>query len=86
MSMILDLPKDVEAALAAQARAAQMAPEQFLAKMVAQAVENRRRAAAAQLAGHLDTMAATIAPETTTAEMEAALEDALAAVRPHRTW
>ena len=49
MSMILDLPKDVEAALASQARAAQMPTEQFLAKMVAQAIENRRRMAAAQL-------------------------------------
>lgn len=86
MSMTLDLPKDIEAALAAQARAAQMEPEQFLAKMVAQAIENRRRVAAAELVGHLDVMAESVARDTSTAEMEAALEDALAAVRPHRNW
>jgi hypothetical protein len=31
-------------------------------------------------------MAARIAKETTPAEMEAALEEALTQVRPHRTW
>lgn len=86
MSMILELPKDIEAALAFQARAAQMPTEQYLAHIVELAVENRRRMAAEQLRQHLDGMAECIAPETTTEQMEAALQDALAAVRPQRFW
>jgi hypothetical protein len=86
MSLILELPKDIEAALAFQARAAHMPTEQYLAKMVERAVENRRRAAAEQLSHHLGVMAGYVAPDTTTEQMEAAFDDALAAARPQRGW
>lgn len=86
MSMILDLPKDVEAALAFQARAAHMPPEQYLAMLVERAVENCRRMAGEQLSHHLDAMADQVVPEATTEQMEAAFDDALAAIRPHRGW
>lgn len=86
MSMTLELPKDVEAALAFQARAARMPTEEYLAKIVERAVENRRRLAAEQLSRHLDVMAGHVMPETSPEQMESALNDALAAVRPHRNW
>ena len=86
MSMILELPKDVEATLAFQARAAQMPTELYLAQFVERAVEGRRGSAAEKLVKHLDVMAAVMAPDTTPEQMEAALEEALAAVRPKRSW
>ena len=86
MSMILELPKDVETALAFQARAAHMPTEQYLAKLVELAVANRRRVATEQLRRHLDVMADSLNPDTTPEQMEAALDDALAAVRPLRAW
>ena len=86
MSMTLELPKDVEATLAFQARAAQMSTELYLAQLVERAVEGRRRNAAEQLIKHLDVLAAEVAPDTTPEQMEAALEEALAAVRPKRSW
>jgi hypothetical protein len=86
MSMILELPKDVEATLAFQARAVHMPTEQYLAQVVERAVESRRNAAAGQLARHLDVMAGQVAQQTTPEQMEAAFEDALAAVRPQRSW
>ena len=42
MSIILKLPKEIEAALAFQARAAQMPTEKYLAHIVELAVENHR--------------------------------------------
>ena len=84
MSMTLELPIDVEATLAFQARAAQMSTELYLAQLVERAVEGRRRNAAEQLIKHLDVMASEVAPDTTPEQMEAALEEALAAVRPKR--
>jgi hypothetical protein len=86
MSLILELPKDIEAALVFQARAAHMPTEQYLAKMVERAVENRRRIAVEQLGHHLGVMADRVALDTTTEQMEAAFDDALAAVRPQRGW
>lgn len=84
MSMIVELSKDVEAALAVQAKAAQLPTEVFLAKMVELAVENRRRIAVEQLRQHLGVMAESIPAETTPDEMERAFEDAFAAIRPMR--
>lgn len=86
MSMILELPEDIEATLAFQARAAQMPTEQYLAKMLERAVENRRRMAGEQLSRHLNAMADSVRPDTTSEQMEAAFDEALAAVRPHRGW
>ncbi|MEI9814732.1 MAG: putative toxin-antitoxin system toxin component, PIN family [Acidobacteriota bacterium] len=61
MSLILELPKEIEAALALQARAAHMPTEQYLARLVERAVESRRRDAADQLVHHLDSMATQVA-------------------------
>ena len=86
MSMTLELPEEVEAALAAQARAAQMPTERYLAQIVERAMEGRRRSAVEQLVRNLDVMAGKVATETTPEQMEAAFEDALASVRPQRVW
>lgn len=86
MSVILELPKDVEAALASQARAARMPTERYVAHIVERALELRRRHAAQNLEQHLDSMASHVAAETTPEEMEAALEEALTDVRPRRRW
>lgn len=84
--MTFELPKDVEAALAFQARAARMPSEEYLAKIVQRAVENRCRLAVEQLIRHLDVMADQVMPDTSPEQIEVALNDALAAVRPHRIW
>jgi hypothetical protein len=86
MSVTLELPKDIEAAVASQARVAHMPTEQYLAQVVERAVDSRRRAAAEQLGRQLDAMAEQVAPATTPDQMEAALAEALAAVRPRRGW
>ncbi|MCX6597580.1 MAG: hypothetical protein NTV70_14565 [Acidobacteria bacterium] len=86
MSMILELPNDVEAALASQARAAQMPTEQYLAQLVERALDNRRQLASEHLGSHLAEMAELVLPGTTPAQMEAALDEALDAIRPQRNW
>jgi hypothetical protein len=63
-----------------------MPAEHYLVHIVELAVENRRRIAAEQLGPHLEEMAECIAPETTSEQMEAALQDALAAIRSQRAW
>ena len=73
---ILDLPKDVEAALEYQARAAHMPTERYVAHTVERALELRRRHAAEDLKRHLEHMASQVAPTTMPEEMEAALEEA----------
>jgi hypothetical protein len=86
MALTLDLSPEKEAALAAQARAAHMPTELYLARVVERALDIQRQRAAEQLAQHLDTMAAGIDPATTPAEMETALDEALAGIRPRRNW
>lgn len=86
MNMTIDLSEQNAAALEAQARAAHMPAERYLAHIVARALESRHSRDAESLEHHLDYMASQVAPETTPEEMEAALEEALAHVRPHRSW
>lgn len=50
------------------------------------AAEERRRVAREHLRDHLDVMAASIRPDTTSEEMDAAFDAALAAVRPRRLF
>jgi hypothetical protein len=86
MNLTIDLSERNAAALEAQARAAHMPPDRYLADIVARALESQHRRNAANLAAHLDTMASQVAPDTTPEQMEAALEDALKHVRPQRSW
>jgi hypothetical protein len=86
MNMTIDLSEQYAAALEAQARAARMPTERYLAHIVTRALERRHRQAAADLEHHLDYIASQVAPETTPDEMEAALAEALAHVRPRRIW
>jgi len=86
MSLVIDLPKDVEADLASQARSAEMPTETYVARLVERAIQNRRRQGVKDLERHLDVMASRVAPDTTPEEMEAALEEALTAVRPRRSY
>jgi len=86
MNLTIDLSEQNAAALEAQARAARMPTDRYLAEIVAHALERKHRQDAENLAQHLDLMASQCAPETTAAEMEAAIEEALTSVRPLRTW
>lgn len=86
MNLTIDLSEQNAAALEAQARAARMPAERYLAHIVARALERQHHRDVANLEKHLDYIASQVAPETTTEEMEAALQDALTHVRPHRSW
>jgi hypothetical protein len=86
MAVTVELSPEKEAALASQARAAHMPTERYLAEIVERALEIHQRRAAEMLGRHLDSMASDISPETTSGEMEAALDEALGQVRPQRRW
>ncbi len=86
MSLTIELSKDVEAALASQASAAQVPTERYVAEIIEEALKRRERNAVNELKAHLDDMAGAVAPGTTREEMESALEEALSAVRPPRNW
>jgi hypothetical protein len=86
MNLTIDLSEQYAAALEAQARAARMPTERYLAHIVARALERQRRRDAESLDHHLTYMASQVLPETTPEEMEAALDEALSNIRPHRSW
>jgi hypothetical protein len=86
MNLPIDLSEQNAAALEPQARAARMPAERYLAHIVARAIERQHRRDAENLEQHLDYMASQVAPDATTEEMEAALQEALTQVRPHRSW
>ncbi len=86
MNLTIDLPEQSAAELEAQARAARIPTERYLAQIVTHALERQHRQDAGNLENHLDKMASQVAPETTAEEMEAALQEALDHVRPHRFW
>lgn len=86
MNLTIDLSEQSAAALEAQARAARMPAERYLAEIVTRALERQHRWDAENLEKHLDYMAAQVPPETTAEQMEAALDEALEQVRPHRNW
>jgi len=86
MNLTIDLSEQNAAALEAQARAARMPAERYLAHIVARAIERQHRRDAENLEQHLDYMASQVAPDATTEEMEAALQEALTQVRPYRSW
>jgi len=86
MNLTIDVSEQNAAILEAQARAARMPANDYLAKIVARVLDNQRSRNAANLDQHLAEMASRVAEETTPAEMVAALEEALTQVRPHRAW
>jgi hypothetical protein len=86
MNLTIDLSEQNAAALEAQARAARMSAQLYLAQIVARALERQHRVDAENLAKHLDYMASQVAKETTVEEMESALQEALAHARPQRNW
>lgn len=86
MSLTIDLSKELEAALASQARAARMDTEDYLKQIVEHALKLQRESAVRSLQIQLDQVAAQVLPETTPEEMEAAIEAALADARPQRSW
>jgi hypothetical protein len=86
MNLTIDLSEQNAAALEAQARAARMPAERYLADIVARALDRQRRRHAENLGKHLDAMAAQVAPETTSEEMDAALQEALTQIRPGHRW
>jgi hypothetical protein len=86
MNVTIGLSDQNAAELEAQARAARMPPDRYLEEVVAHVLENRHKSKLHMLEEHLDAMASHVVPETTAAEMEAALEEALDHVRQHRTW
>ncbi len=86
MSLTIDLPEEVEAALASQARAVSLPTERYLAQLIEQALERQRLRSTEALTKTLDQMACPNSLLATAEEMEAALEAALAEVRPQRSW
>jgi hypothetical protein len=86
MNLTIDLSEQNAAVLEAQARAARMPADRYLADIVARALETQHRRDAENLAKHLDYMASQVAPQTTPEEMEAALQEALMHVRQRRNW
>lgn len=86
MNLTIDLSEQNAAALEAQARAAHMPLDRYLAQIVERALDSQHRRDVATLEQHLDDMASKVIPETTPEEMEAALAEALARVRPQRSW
>jgi hypothetical protein len=86
MNVTVELSEEIAAALAAQARAVRMPTEAYVAYILEQAIERQRSRAAEALDQHLHHMASQVRTDTTTEQMEAALEEALTAVRPRRIW
>ena len=86
MNLTIDLSEHDAAALEARARAARMPAERYLAEIVTRALERQHRQDVQNLEKHLDYMASQVVPDTTVDEMEAALQEALTHVRPHRDW
>jgi hypothetical protein len=86
MNVTIDLSEQNAFVLESQARAARIPTERYLAQIIEHALQRRHRRATENLEGHLDNMASQVSPETTADEMEAALEEALEHVRPHRSW
>jgi len=95
MSLTIELAPEEQQALEAKARARGVSPEEYARKVLRRSLllsgrvfpapegEERRRAAE-RLMQQLDAMAEKVTPETTAAEMEAAIDEALAHVRPRR--
>jgi len=86
VNLTIDLSEQNAAVLEAQAHAARMPAERYLAHVVARALERQRRRDAENLGKHLDSMGSQVAPGATGEEMESAFQEALAQVRPHRRW
>jgi hypothetical protein len=86
MNVTIGLSDQNAAELEAQARAAHMPADVYLAEVVARALETRHRSKVRKLEEHLDMMASRITPGTTADEMETALQEALDHVRPRRIW
>lgn len=86
MNLTIDLSEQNAAKLEAEARAARMPADHYLAKIVAHALESRHKSKVEKLEEHLDQMASKVVPGTTADEMEDALQEALDHVRQHRIW
>jgi hypothetical protein len=86
MNLTIDISEQNAAVLEAQPRAAQMPTERYLAQIVERALASKQSRDRDRLERHLDYMASQVTAETTPDEMEAAISDALASVRPQRSW
>jgi hypothetical protein len=86
VDVTINLSEHDTALLEAQARAANMPAERYLATIVARALERCQRRAADDLAAHLGVMASQVSADTIPEQMEAALEEALTHVRLQRPW
>lgn len=76
----------MEAALYAQARAVHMPTEDYLVRLMERALQRRQAQSSANLQNIIDQMATQVVPGATAEELEAALDAALAEVRPRRSW
>ena len=83
MKLTVDVSERDATILEGEARAANMPVDQYLQRLIAKALKQK---AVANLERHLDYMAAQVHPDTTTEQMEAALDEALLHVRPERRW
>jgi tRNA(Glu) U13 pseudouridine synthase TruD len=85
MNVTIGLSDQNAAELEAQARAAHMPADRYLAEIIAHALESWHRNEVRRLEEHLDIMASQVVPGTTAEQMEAALQEALDHVRQRRT-
>jgi hypothetical protein len=85
MNLTIDLSDHNAAELEAQARAARMPADRYLAEIVAHALESQHRNKVRRLEEHLNAMESHVVPGTTAEQMEAALQDALDQVRQRGT-
>jgi DNA/RNA-binding domain of Phe-tRNA-synthetase-like protein len=70
MNLTIDLSEQNAAELEAEARAARMPADRYLAQIVAHALESRHKNKVQRLEQHLHYMAAQVVPGTTADEME----------------
>jgi hypothetical protein len=63
-----------------------MPTERYVTHIVEKALEINRRRANEHLEENLNSMAAQVLPDITSEEMETVVEEALAKVRPQRSW
>jgi hypothetical protein len=97
MSLTIDLQPEEEQALKAKALARGVSPEDYARQILRRTLilsgritlapqGEDRRLAAERLMRHLNTMTEKVTPGTTSAEMEAAIDEALAEIRPRPEW
>ena len=97
MSLVIDLSPEEEGALAARAHARGVSPERYARHLLRRNLllggrllpgpeGKERQRAAERLSRHIGDMAGKIAPDTSSEEMDAAIDEALTRAGTRREW